>query len=404
MIRRGCLLVARRPPGCGVRIRARARHHGRQRRVRIRQRQALVVLLPDPGTGRRTRPACRTPTAPWTWTRRGESTRVDLDDRPHRAGGPERATRCASVFGDAARGRCRPAPRHFTLFFKFESEELTDESRAHAAGRAAGGEGAAGSGRRGRRPHRHHRAAAGQRAAGPAARHRRAHAAGQRRAERGRPSKSRRTARPSCSSRPPTASSSRATGASRSPFDEVDAAAPGLRVRPGPDAARRRPLADRPAALTHVEYDVYDTLVRAVDPPPPSQRVVVVDVDEKSLAAIGQWPWRRDVIGTLIARLREMGAAAVGVDVIFPESDRDADGAHSPDSVLAETLRPGARCWAMRCGSTTRGGASGSCVRHPLGLAVVTPPGHDGASAVPAPPAPCAACRRSTRRRAARAS
>ena len=133
----------------------------------------------------------------------------------------------------------------------------------------------------------------------------------------------------------------------------------------------------RPAALTHVEYDVYDTLVRAVEPPRPSQRVVVVDVDEKSLSAIGQWPWRRDVIGQLIDRLRAMGAAAVGVDVIFPESDRDEGSELSPDAMLAETLREGRAVlgYAMRFDDV--GGPSGSCVRHPLGLAVVTPPGHE---------------------------
>jgi CHASE2 domain-containing sensor protein len=134
----------------------------------------------------------------------------------------------------------------------------------------------------------------------------------------------------------------------------------------------------RPAVLTHVEYDVYDTLVRAGAPPPPSGQVVVVDVDEKSLAAIGQWPWRRDVVATLIARLRELGAAAIGVDVIFPEPDRDAHTSHSPDQTLANTLAGGGVVlgYAMRFDDAA--GGSGSCVRHPLGLSVVTPAGHEG--------------------------
>jgi CHASE2 domain-containing sensor protein len=134
----------------------------------------------------------------------------------------------------------------------------------------------------------------------------------------------------------------------------------------------------RPITLTHVEYDVYDTLVRAATPRPPSQHVVVVDVDEKSLSAIGQWPWRRDVIGTLIARLREMGAAAIAVDVIFPESDRDANGAHSPDSQLADTLRQGGAVLGYAMRFDDGAAAAAPCVQHPLGLAVVTPPGHDG--------------------------
>jgi adenylate cyclase len=133
----------------------------------------------------------------------------------------------------------------------------------------------------------------------------------------------------------------------------------------------------RPVSLTHVEYDVYDTLIRAVAPRPPSRHVVVVDVDEKSLTAMGQWPWRRDVIGTLIARLREMGAAAVGVDVIFPESDRDPGGAQSPDNLLADTLRQGRTVLGYAMRFDDGAAAAPPCVEHPLGLAVVTPSGHD---------------------------
>ena len=39
------------------------------------------------------------------------------------------------MFGDALDG-LPPAPRHFILYFRFESEELTDESRAPGAGGA----------------------------------------------------------------------------------------------------------------------------------------------------------------------------------------------------------------------------------------------------------------------------
>ena len=134
----------------------------------------------------------------------------------------------------------------------------------------------------------------------------------------------------------------------------------------------------RPLNLTHVEYDVYDTLVRSIAPRPPSRHVVIVDVDEKSLTSIGQWPWRRDVVGLLIARLREMGAAAVGVDVIFPESDRDAGGAQSPDSQLADTLRQGRTVLGYAMRFDDGAAAVAPCVKHPIGLAVVTPPGHDG--------------------------
>ena len=50
--------------------------------------------------------------------------------------------------------------------------------------------------------------------------------------------------------------------------------------------------------------------------------VRIADIDEASLAAIGQWPWSRDVMAKLATRLTELGAAAVVFDVLFPEPDR----------------------------------------------------------------------------------
>jgi adenylate cyclase len=50
--------------------------------------------------------------------------------------------------------------------------------------------------------------------------------------------------------------------------------------------------------------------------------VRIADIDDASLAEIGQWPWSRDVMARLATRLTELGAAAVVFDVLFPEPDR----------------------------------------------------------------------------------
>src|SRR5262249_51898273 len=50
--------------------------------------------------------------------------------------------------------------------------------------------------------------------------------------------------------------------------------------------------------------------------------VVIVDIDEASLKEIGQWPWPRTVVADRITRLAELGAVAIGFDVIFAEPDR----------------------------------------------------------------------------------
>jgi adenylate cyclase len=48
----------------------------------------------------------------------------------------------------------------------------------------------------------------------------------------------------------------------------------------------------------------------------------IVDIDERSLKKIGQWPWPRSIIADLVDKLREAGAAVVVFDVIFAEPDR----------------------------------------------------------------------------------
>jgi CHASE2 domain-containing sensor protein len=125
----------------------------------------------------------------------------------------------------------------------------------------------------------------------------------------------------------------------------------------------------RPSLLRNLEYSAYDVLVRAAPVRPPDPRIVIVDVDERSLSAVGQWPWRRDVVARLVAALRDQGAAAVALDIVFAESDRYDAG--NTDAVLAETLRAGKVVlgYALTFDpSTVRASA---CVQHPFGLAIV---------------------------------
>ncbi len=67
-------------------------------------------------------------------------------------------------------------------------------------------------------------------------------------------------------------------------------------------------------------FDYYNVLAPRV--PPPQSPVIIVDLDEKSLAEIGQWPWPRTQIGRLLTALRDYGIAVVGFDMVFPELDR----------------------------------------------------------------------------------
>src|SRR3974377_828912 len=54
----------------------------------------------------------------------------------------------------------------------------------------------------------------------------------------------------------------------------------------------------------------------------PDLPVRIVDIDEKSVAMMGQWPWPRTVVRNLVLGLASKGAAVVAFDVLFAEPDR----------------------------------------------------------------------------------
>ena len=77
-----------------------------------------------------------------------------------------------------------------------------------------------------------------------------------------------------------------------------------------------------PRPLVNLEGRVYDLFLRNAAHRPAGTVPVVVDIDEESLARYGQWPWPRYRVAQLLERVRELGAAAVALDVVFAEPDR----------------------------------------------------------------------------------
>ena len=55
---------------------------------------------------------------------------------------------------------------------------------------------------------------------------------------------------------------------------------------------------------------------------PPARHTAIVDIDEESLARVGQWPWSRYQIAVMIQVLSQLGAKGIAFDVTFPEFDR----------------------------------------------------------------------------------
>ncbi|MCP3705728.1 CHASE2 domain-containing protein [Paraburkholderia sp. CNPSo 3274] len=79
------------------------------------------------------------------------------------------------------------------------------------------------------------------------------------------------------------------------------------------------------------DHLVYDRLLsaRAL---PVSPDIVLVEIDNASVAALGRWPWPRELHARLVDQLAKAGAAAVVYDVLFTESSPD-------DAHFAQALR-----------------------------------------------------------------
>jgi adenylate cyclase len=85
-----------------------------------------------------------------------------------------------------------------------------------------------------------------------------------------------------------------------------------------------------PDALQKARWLIFDTYQRLeprqYDPDLP---VKIIDIDDASLARLGQWPWPRPIIATMVEKLTAAGAAAIAFDIVFAERDRS-----SPDQAL----------------------------------------------------------------------
>jgi adenylate cyclase len=69
-------------------------------------------------------------------------------------------------------------------------------------------------------------------------------------------------------------------------------------------------------------FDYYQQLKPRPIPKPEGKPVTIIDLDEASLAAVGQWPWPRRTLAQMVQNLMQMGAVLVAFDVVFAEPDR----------------------------------------------------------------------------------
>jgi adenylate cyclase len=156
----------------------------------------------------------------------------------------------------------------------------------------------------------------------------------------------------------------------------------------------------RPVFFHFLDYKIYDTFLRSnsspVSPTVPTNPVIV-DIDEKSLARLGQWPWPRYRIASLLEKIRKLGASSISLDMVFPEPDRTSlsvvredirrefgislDLKEIPanmqdnDRVLADIISQGPFNLGYSFLFTMGGSATAGCPRHPLPVAIMAQKG-----------------------------
>ncbi|MDA9167704.1 CHASE2 domain-containing protein [Candidatus Pelagibacter sp.] len=79
--------------------------------------------------------------------------------------------------------------------------------------------------------------------------------------------------------------------------------------------------------ISLINYDFYQKILVKGE----VKNITIIDIDEKSIAAIGQFPWRRDVYAKILSQLNQYNPASVAFDIFFSEEDKQ-----NPKNLLIE--------------------------------------------------------------------
>ena len=80
--------------------------------------------------------------------------------------------------------------------------------------------------------------------------------------------------------------------------------------------------------IENISYDIYQSIFEENSE---FNDVLIVDIDEKSIGEIGQFPWRRDVFANLVDKLENLEASVISFDIFFSEEDKQ-----NPSKILGE--------------------------------------------------------------------
>ena len=91
--------------------------------------------------------------------------------------------------------------------------------------------------------------------------------------------------------------------------------------------------------INQLDSMIYDARLRLMMPGKGDARIVILDIDEKSLGEMGHWPWSRNVMAQLMDKLFDRyQVAIVGFDVVWPERDTSS-GMNVLDALAQKELK-----------------------------------------------------------------
>jgi len=105
-----------------------------------------------------------------------------------------------------------------------------------------------------------------------------------------------------------------------------------------------------PEHFQSLDNRVRDFYFKFRGPQKASEDVVIIDIDERSIRALGQWPWERDKFAQVLTNLTNAEAGIIGLDIVFAEADKtspkkfaqkwDLNSSNLPDYdlILAQTV------------------------------------------------------------------
>ncbi len=144
-----------------------------------------------------------------------------------------------------------------------------------------------------------------------------------------------------------------------------------------------------PSIVQFSNHKITDMILASSPPKPISGKVVVVDINQESLAKYGQWPWSRHRLSNLLSKINEMGAISIALDMILSEPDRTSPIAWQKESSetdhhadlevilseltdhdanFADTLSRGPFVLGFEFLFEDAGGTTRPCLLHPLNV------------------------------------